>query len=274
MARWNGEPLDAKRILIISEQGFGDLFQMLACASRFKQRGASVVVQCHTRLHKLILASDVVDAVVDESANNVRADFYEWLMSCPGKLHLEADDVPATKSWLSLPEIPDGKWKELLPQDERLKVGIHFQGSPDFPHDQFRSLALSHFKPLWERDDVALVSIQKGYGVEQLEGLSDSEVIALGDTLDTGEHAFVDTARCIHELDVLITSDTAVAHLAGAMGCRVWVVLSTVVDWRWGIKGEACSWYPSMRLFRQRVRGNWSSVISDLAGALDQISRG
>lgn len=271
--RWNGESLENKRILIVSEQGFGDLFQMLACAARLKILGAEVVVQCHTRLHRLVLASEYVDDVINDSQTNVELDCYEWLMSCPDKLHLEAGDVPAERSWLSLPEGAgrDAPWQALMPKDGKLKVGLNFQGSPDFPHDNFRSLALSYFKPVWERDDIRLISIQKGFGEEQLQELPKDSVTVLGHLLDTGDDAFVDTACCLQELDLLITSDTAVAHLAGALGCRVWVVLSTVVDWRWGLKGSSCSWYPTMRLFRQRERGRWETVISDVMQALDKV---
>lgn len=271
--RWNGEPLHEKKILIVSEQGFGDLFQMLACTVRLKQLGAQIVVQCHPRLHDLILASPHVDQVTDDSLTGIEVDYYEWLMSCPDKLHLESGDVPAHENWMKLPARDNQAtpWKDLLPNDGKLKVGLNFQGSPDFPHDNFRSLALSNFKPVWERDDVHVVSIQKGIGEEQLQELPKGAMTAVGHLLDTGDVAFVDTAYCLRELDLLITSDTAVAHLAGALGCEVWVVLSTVVDWRWGVRGEGCSWYPTMRLFRQRERGQWDPVIFDVMQALDRL---
>jgi tetratricopeptide (TPR) repeat protein len=270
--RWRGEGLSGKKILIISEQGFGDLFQMLACTVRLKQLGAEITVQCHPRLHRLIKAAPHVDRVIGETERGIDVDFYEWLMSCPDQLNLESDDVPANESWLVLPEgSPAESWRDLLPKGDKLKVGLNFQGSADFPHDNFRSLALSHFKPVWERKDINLVSIQKGFGEEQLQELPDDAVTVLGHLLDTGDDAFVETAYCLSELDLLITSDTAVAHLAGALGCEVWVMLSTVVDWRWGTKGGACSWYPSMRLFRQRERGEWKPVIMDVMQALDKL---
>ena len=269
LARWDGQPLDGKKIVVISEQGFGDLFQMLACASRLRNQGAEVSVQCHRRLHKLLLASDLISHVYDEDGKSIEADYYEWLMSCPGKLHLQAGDVPTSTHWLRPPHAGDDAWKEPLLDTQRLKVGLNFQGSPDFPHDAFRSLDVRHFMPLFERDDLKMVSIQKGFGEDQLDKLPKGSLIAVGHLLDTGDDAFVDTARCIHALDLLITSDTAVAHLAGAMGCRVWLVLSTVVDWRWGLSGSNSSWYPSMRLFRQRSRGEWGPVIEDLMQALD-----
>jgi ADP-heptose:LPS heptosyltransferase len=177
-------------------------------------------VQCHPRLHKLLLASDLVTQVYDESGENVQADYYEWLMSCPGKLHLQAGDVPTTKPWLEPPPDGDDSWKEALGDDQGFKVGLNFQGNPDFPHDQFRSLDVRNFTPLFEREDVRMVSIQKGFGEDQLDKLPKNALTAVGHLLDTGDDAFVDTARCIHGLDLLITSDTAVAHLAGAMGCR------------------------------------------------------
>ncbi len=268
--RWAGESLAGKKILVISEQGFGDLFQMLACANRLKERGAEILVQCHSRLHRLLLASGVVSEVCDESPEHPPCDCYEWLMSLPGKLHLQADDVPSSSHWMCPPADGDDAWKEALQSRSGFKVGLNFQGSPEFPHDQFRSLDVRYFQPLFQREDVTMVSIQKGFGEDQLDKLPKGSLVAVGHLLDTGEDAFVDTARCIHALDLLITSDTAVAHLAGAMGCRVWLVLSTVVDWRWGTKGGLTSWYPSMRLFRQRKRGDWEPVIEDLMQALDQ----
>lgn len=273
LPRWRGESLADQTILIVTEQGFGDIFQMLACAHRLKIQGAKIMVQSSPRLHRLLMASPVVDGVVAEGDSCVQADCYEWLMSLAGRLQIETTDTPSTAPWLVAPTGETAKWRELLPKNDKLKVGINYQGSVTFPHDAYRSMALKEWSSLWARRDISFVSIQKGAGEEQLEQVPEGAVLNLGKHLDVAEHAFSQTADCLTELDLLITSDTAVAHLAGALGCRVWVLLSTVVDWRWGISGERCSWYPSMRLFRQTVRGDWSSVMKNVGLALDEFSK-
>jgi hypothetical protein len=146
-----------------------------------------------------------------------------------------------------------------------LKVGVFWQGNPDFSHDLFRSIPFRHFRTLAQVPAVCLISLQKGRGVEQLQSLEDSPpVLDLGVDL----HDFVDTAAVMMNLDLLVTSDTAVAHLAGALGVPVWLATQYAADWRWLQDREDSLWYPTMRLFRQSQFGDWEGVFERVAAAL------
>ena len=147
------------------------------------------------------------------------------------------------------------------------KVGIAWQGNPGHKRDRQRSVPLHAFAPLAGVPEVRLVSLQKGTGREQLQGLADClQVLDLVDALED----FADTAALMSNLDLVITVDTAVAHLAGAMSIPVWVALPIVPDWRWMLQREDSPWYPTMRLFRQTAWGDWTGVFERLTGALGQ----
>src|SRR5262249_19149294 len=171
------------------------------------------------------------------------------------------------------------RWRREL-GGEGFKVGIAWQGSPSFPGDRLRSIPLAHFAPLAGVEGVRLFSLQKGPGREQIR--STARVFAsagrlaltdLGERLDE-QGAFLDTAAVMKTLDLVITSDTAIAHLAGALGVPVWVALSIGPDWRWLLDREDCPWYPTMRLFRQRRQGDWDEVFERMAAELHARNAG
>jgi hypothetical protein len=148
-------------------------------------------------------------------------------------------------------------------------VGLAFQGNPAYPADRERSIPLAAFAPLATLAGVKLFSLQKKHGLDQVAALGPSlGLVNLGPELDEGTAPFQDTAAVLSQLDLLITSDSAVAHLAGALGQRVWVALPRVPDWRYGLTGEVYAWYPTMRLFRQEADGDWSGVFRRIAQAL------
>jgi hypothetical protein len=149
------------------------------------------------------------------------------------------------------------------------RVGIAWQGDPSYRWDRDRSIPLRHFAPLGRVAGVRLISLQKGPGMEQLREVSGLfPVIDLGPRLDESAGAFMDTAAAMKNLDLVITSDTAVAHLAGAMGVPVWLALAFAPEWRWLLEREDSPWYPHMRLFRQSRRGDWEGVFARMAGEL------
>jgi hypothetical protein len=163
-------------------------------------------------------------------------------------------------------------WQENVARHEGLKVGIVWQGNPRCPGDRQRSIALEHFGPLAEIEGVKLFSLQKGPGSEQLPSFAARwPVVDFGESLDRGA-AFTDTAGIMKCLDLVITSDTAAAHLAGALGVPVWVALQYVPDWRWLLDRQDSPWYPSMRLFRQANWGEWSEVFRRIAAELSLLA--
>jgi hypothetical protein len=151
-------------------------------------------------------------------------------------------------------------------------VGINWQGNPEFAVDALRSIPLRHFAPLAACPNVKLYSLQKNFGREQLAALAGQmQIVDLGATLDEGTGAFVDTAAVMMNLDLVITSDTAMAHLAGALGVPVWVALQLRPNWRFLLDRDDSPWYPSMRLFRQRNFGDWADVFERIAAELQSF---
>jgi len=171
--------------------------------------------------------------------------------------------IPAEVPYLVADRSRIEHWRDRLAVVSGFKVGIFWQGNPGNNSDRRRSAPLAQFAPLAAIRRVRLVSLQKGPGVDQLEGL-DFDVIDLGSKLDE-EGAFVDTAAVMQSLDLIISVDSAVAHLAGALGVPVWVALPFSPDWRWLLERDDSPWYPSMRLFRQPQPGQWPAVFERIA---------
>jgi hypothetical protein len=195
------------------------------------------------------------------------------LMSLPHVFGTELDTVPADVPYLKAESARVAQWREALAAYEGLRVGIAWQGRRAFRGDVLRSMPLESFAPLAAVDGLRLFSLQKGPGSEQVQELRGRfEVIDLAARLDNTGGAFLDTAAVMNNLDLVITSDTAIAHLAGGLGVRVWVALAFAPDWRWMIGRDDSPWYPTIRLFRQRVPGDWSDVFERMAAELRALA--
>lgn len=193
------------------------------------------------------------------------------IMSLPFLFKTRLDTIPPAICPIQRDEARIAAWKERLPRG-RLNIGICWQGNPVRHIDRGRSIPLAEFRPLADVPGVRLVSLQKKHGLEQLETRPDGFEIALpGEDLDGGADAFVDTAALMESLDLIVTSDTAVAHLAAALGRPTWIALRRVPEWRWRADGDDSPWYPNVRLFRQRVLGEWTPVFEEIAAALKEI---
>ena len=184
------------------------------------------------------------------------------------------DSVPANVAYLRAePELAE-KWAARI-GPAGVKIGIVWQGNPNAEADMARSMPLEAFAPLAATPGARLISLQKGFGVEQLAdpppGL---RVETLGEDFDAGPDAFVDAAAAMTHLDLVVTCDTAIAHLAGALGRPVWVALKKDAEWRWLRDRDDSPWYPTMRLFRQKQRGDWSGVFADMAARLASPAAG
>jgi tetratricopeptide (TPR) repeat protein len=258
--RWNGEDLDGRTLLIRAEQGLGDTIQFCRHVPIAAQRG-EVVLEVQPGLRALI--SEALEGVPIVSVGEALPAFDVWcpLLSLPHILGMEAPAPPYLKAE------PDrlAKWRSRIGTEGR-RIGIAWQGNPASAAERGRSVPLREFLPLAQVPGVRLISLQKHHGVDQLASLPDGlRIETLGDDFDTGPEAFLDAAAVMHCMDLIVTSDTSVAHLAGALGRPVWVALQHVPDWRWLLEGEACRWYPTMRLFRQPSRGDWASVFARIA---------
>jgi ADP-heptose:LPS heptosyltransferase len=163
-------------------------------------------------------------------------------------------------------------WRQRLAPFEGFKIGIHWQGNPAYEHDHFRSIPLRHFAPLAAVPGVVLFSLQKHHGGPQLAEVAGQMTIHdLGPDLDNDHGAFMDTAAVIENLDLVITADSALAHLAGGLGAEVWVALARCAEWRWLLDREDSPWYSSMRLFRQSRQGDWSDVFARMTAEIARI---
>ncbi len=270
--RWDGAPLQGKTILLHAEQGLGDTIQFARFAALVEQKGGTVVLACQKPLSRLLAGCAGYRLVaLDEALPPF--DVHAPLLSLPAILGTTLATVPADVPYLRADPALTEHWRAELAALPGFKVGIAWQGNPGYPWDRARSIPLKEFAALAAVDSVRLVSLQKGPGTEQL-GQIDFPVLDLGKRLDEANGPFVDTAALIAALDLVVTSDSAVAHLAGALGARAWVVLPKVPDYRWLLGRGDCPWYPTVRLFRQERPGDWASVFRRVADELPSLRPG
>ena len=265
---WTGaEDVVNKRILIHWEQGLGDTIQFSRYVRLLSEKGAEVLFAPHKPLRRLLGTLDGAYEVVDETDPCLEFDFHCPLLSLPLAFKTQFSEIPARDFYLRAEATRVEQWKGII-GDKGLKVGVCWQGSTG-KVDAGRSFSLAEFLVLSQIPGLRLISLQKGAGEAQLldipEGMS---VETLGPDFDSGPDAFLDTAAAMMCCDLVVTSDTAVAHLAGALGVKTWVALKHVPDWRWFLDRSDSPWYPSMRLFRQPGHGDWKGVFRDIGVAL------
>ncbi len=266
---WDGSALNGRTVLLYAEQALGDTIQFVRYAPLVRQRGGAVVVECQPPLARLLASCPGIDRLVPRGSPLPPFDVQAALLSLPGLLGTTLETVPRNVPYLSAAPDLAARWRGELGAEAAFKVGIAWQGSPTFAGDRLRSAPLRHFAPLARVEGVRLFGLQKGPAREQLRGLPwQPAVTDLGGTLDEAAGAFMDTAAVMTNLDLVVTTDTAVAHLAGALGVPVWVALSVGPDWRWLLGREDCPWYPSMRLFRQCRPHDWDEVFERMAAEL------
>ena len=266
--RWRGEPsIKGKTILLHCEQGLGDTIQFCRYAKLLQQVGAKILLAPQTRLKELMQGlGDNID-VVDLENRALRYDYHAPLLSMPLAFKTDLASVPAQVPYLVADPQRAKDWAARI-GDHGFKVGICWQGATT-KMDAGRSFPLCAFFPLSQIPGVRLISLHRGVGEAQLSTLPDGmKVETLGHDFDAGPNAFLDTAAVMEGLDLIVTSDTAIAHLAGALGKPVWVALQHVPDWRWLLDRNDSPWYPTMRLFRQRRMGDWQGVFSVIQPAL------
>jgi tetratricopeptide (TPR) repeat protein len=270
--QWNGFPLDGRTILLVCEQGIGDIIQFIRYAPILKQQGARVIFECREPLIPLMKGCPGVDVLIAQGAPLPAYDVHAPLLSLPGLLGTSLERIPRDVPYLSVDQTLVEKWRANLSSCRDFKVGINWQGSKQYRGDFHRSIPLVNFEPLSRIPGVKLFSLQKNEGLEQLTELGEKFGITdLGSGLDIDTGAFIETAAVLKNLDLFITSDTAVAHLAGALGVPVWMPVSTQPDWRWMTGREDSPWYPTMRLFRQEKFMDWGPVFARLAAELEKL---
>ncbi len=268
---WKGEDIKAKKVLLYSEQGAGDTIQFVRFAREVAARGARVSMVVHESLRRLFAANfDDMDVSSDIGLRS-GFDYQAPLMSLPHILGMTSEaDIPCDAPYLAADRERTAKWAARLGR-EGFKVGIGWKGNSKYSGDQFRSISLRHFAPLTEVPGVRLISVQAIYGLDQLRDIpAGMAVETLGEEFVNNPDGFREMAAVMANLDLMIVSDSAPAHLAGALGRPIWVALRDYPDWRWLTERTDSPWYPTMRLFRQRAAGDWAGVFEEIAAALDE----
>jgi tetratricopeptide (TPR) repeat protein len=264
---WTGEPLAGKTILIHAEQGFGDTLQFVRYMSAIAAHGGRVVLEVPRPLIRLVRAVEGVSEMVAAGDSLPPFDLHCPLLSLPRIFGTTLATIPAAVPYLTADAERIAVWRERLPKDG-FRIGIAWQGNSQAPMDRLRSIPLSAFAPLAALPSVRLLSLQKDDGLDQLVALAPGiRVETLGPDFDAGPDAFHDTAAVMMSLDLVIACDTSIAHLAGALGRPFWLILAANPDWRWLIERTDSPWYPTARLFRQKVPGDWPGVIAEVATA-------
>lgn len=265
---WNGAPLDGKTILVYTEQGLGDAIQFARFGAQLEKRWktARIVVECDPSLVSLFATCDWVDSAIARGMQRPEFDEHVALLSLPRILGAPLNALPTEPAF---PPVHRPIVSRIRKRDGELHVGIVWGGRSPNPALARRSLPLEMLAPIAQIPNVRLHSLQVGDTSGQLERSSFRARIN-----DLAPHIkdFVDTAAAMRELDLVITIDTSVAHLAGALGVPVWVMLIRNADWRWLVDRTDSPWYPSARLFRQRTAGDWQPVVDDVAAALDALA--
>ncbi len=262
---WSGaEDLHGRRLFVHAEQGLGDTIQFCRYAKLAQARGARVTLSVQDCLVPLLQTLGPSIEVVDSKSRPADGDFQIALLSMPRAFETGPDTIPAETPYLRAGSERVEKWKSKIGA-HGFKIGICWQGEKSGAIDVGRSFPLAHFEPLSKLPGVRLISLQKNAGVEQLGDLPPGMIVeTLGDAFDAGPDAFLDSAAVMENFDLVITSDTAIAHLAGALGRPVWAALKYVPDWRWLLDRDDSPWYRTMRLFRQKSPGAWRDVFLEM----------
>jgi hypothetical protein len=271
---WEGEANGNATLLVHAEQGLGDTIQFVRYLRPLMGRANHVLFQCPEALKPLLAGVNELATVVGGGRDPPPFDVHAPLMSLPYLLGLEQPYWPDGGAYLAAEPARRAHWRERLDGEGKgeggkaFNIAICWQGNPDYRADRRRSPPLEAFAPLAAIDGVRLVSLQKSAARERIAELGwAARILDLGPEIDN-DGAFLDSAAILAEADLVITSDTAIPHLAGALGVETWLALPDVPDWRWGTTGDTTPWYPSMRLFRQATAGDWDGVFAALAAEL------
>ena len=272
--RWDGrESLAGKRLLVYADQGLGDAIQFCRYLPPLAARGVTVIFEVMPPIKALLRSLGDRVQLVSRGERPPAADFHCPLLSLPLALGTDQGSIPAEVPYLAADPARVARWRERLGELPGLRVGIAWQGNPTVERlvlARGRSMPLEALGALAEVQGVSLVSLQKGPGSEQLASVAFRDrILDLGADFDAGPDAFLDTAAVMASLDLIISTDTSIAHLAGALARPAWVALPAVAEWRWLLERDDSPWYPTLRLFRQPQRGDWRAVAQALAAALE-----
>lgn len=264
---WDGSDLAGKTLFLYPEQGLGDVIQFVRYAALARACWARVIVEAPADLAPLIVRANIADEVVTRAPAQFAAFGIDWhapLLDLPYHFRTMLDTVPALPSYLAADADRAAALRAQTPGTGGMRVGLNWSGNPKSPVERFRSPPLDAWGALAGIAGLDWICLQKGPGGDALArpGLA---------LIETGEASLDETAALVATLDLVVTTDTAVAHLAGALGVPTFVVLHRAPDWRWLLGRADSPWYPSVRLFRQGNPGDWAPVLADVAAAVAKL---
>lgn len=268
---WNGsDSIWGKTMLIRAEQGLGDTLQFIRYAKILKDRGAFIIAEVQKSLIALLSYCPFLDRVIAIGSELPLFDYQIPLLSLPHQLKTSLKNIPHITPYLFTNSQRIDHWKNSLKNGSRFKIGICWQGDP--VHGQAKFMPLQEFLPLLQRNDITVYSLQQYVGLEQLNTIPlEYRPYEFYHDFDKSSGNFIDTAAVMTQLDLVITVDTSLAHLAGGLGVPVWVVLPFPAEWRWLTERVDSPWYPTMTLFRQQLTHNWKPVLNAMMRALDIV---
>ena len=270
---WQGEHLaKGEKLLVISEQGLGDTIQFMRYIPYLRAKGIDICFSAKQKLHSLIKKSRIdLNPLTPEQTKEVTSGKWIPLLSLPKHLKITSNNPLVSNPYIFTSNELINKWKNIL-QSKKPLIGINWQGDPNTEKSyRGRSIPLETFSPIFNNNQIEILSLQKGWGSEQIKACSFKEKFIDCQSQIDMTWDFSENAAIIANCDLIITCDTSIAHLAGGMGVKVWLLLKNIPYWTWGMKIDNTFWYPSMRLFRQTKRHDWAEVMDEVAIELDEL---
>ena len=260
---WNGQNIENKKILVVAEDGLGNTLQFSRYLELLNQLNCKIIFKCQEELHHLFEDMLYIEELID--LNNDYEDFEYWV-PLQNLVYLLTPDLNSNCPLPSALKIDDNKlleWETLIAVNNNVKIGLNWQGSNLNPRVASNTVTLDKFNNIVKNPNATFISLQKGAAVSDIEKFKLEENIINYDLLmDTGTKKFLDTAAIVKYLDLVITTDTSIAHLAGSLGTQTWLLLPKVSDWRWLNSKDETIWYDNVRIYRQKIQGDWSEVFS------------
>jgi tetratricopeptide (TPR) repeat protein len=269
---WKGENLKDKTILIVAEEGLGNTIQFSRYLETLNQLNGKIIFKCQEEIHHLFENLDFIEQIVSLDTEIENFDYWCPLQSL---IYLLTPDLNSNCPLPTEIKINDNKmleWETLIEINNNVKVGLNWQGSKSNPRVKNNSIDLKFFNSLVKNQSANFISLQKGSALSDIEKYKlESDIINYDLLIDSGSQKFLDTAAIIKFLDLVITTDTSIAHLAGTLGTQTWLLLPKVSDWRWLNTKDETIWYDNFRIYRQKVQGDWSEVFSRVEKDCDQL---
>ena len=269
---WNKEDLTNKKLIIYSEQGIGDSVQFLRYIKAISKHNTKIFLYTNKNLCYLFSNVAEIDSLIFEDKDVPFCDFYISLMSLPF-IFKNLKNIPTTYNFFPKNINLDNSWKKIIKLNKKIQIGLSWQGSADNKEDYKRSVSLLIFSPFFEIKNLAFTSLQKNYGQEQITqfNLEGKIVNFYKNKIVGSNNKFEDTISIIKNMDLVITVDTAVAHISATLGKETWILLPLVNDFRWGTKNEKTVWYKNVKLFRQTKINQWQDVVIKIKKNLEKL---